>query len=120
MYWIDNFKKFVHIKNSLHWTLGHVAELIAKNQGYTLAEISENSMENWIKHYRDATEHHARNTSMSDNDIDCLRVMWLHTRQDIRQFDQQPKKKQEDNELTRKIHEFFIINEDGKKWSFQE
>ena len=56
---------------------------------------------------------------MSDNDIDCLRAMWLHTRQDIRQFDQQPKKKQEDNELTRKIHAFFIINEDGKKWTFQ-
>ena len=26
MYWIDNFKKFVHIKNSLHWILGHIAE----------------------------------------------------------------------------------------------
>ena len=86
----------MHIKNSLHWTLAHVAELIARNNGYTLAEYSENSFENWIKHYRDTTEHHARNTSMSDNDIDSLRAMWLHTRQDIRKLDKQPEKKQED------------------------
>ena len=119
MHWLDNFKKFVHIKNSLHWTLAHVAELIARNNGYTLAEYSENSFENWIKHYHDTTEHHARNTSMSDNDIDSLRAMWLHTRQDIRKLDKQLEKKQEDNELTQKIHSFFIINEDGKKWTFQ-
>ena len=50
--WLRNFKKFVHIKSSLHWTLAHVADLIAMNDGYTLAEISENSFENWIKHYR--------------------------------------------------------------------
>ena len=52
IHWIDSFKKCVHIKSTLHWTLGHIAELIAKNQGYTLAEVSENSFENWIKHYR--------------------------------------------------------------------
>ena len=46
---IYNFKKFVHIKSSLHWTLGHVAQLIALNEGYTLAGVSENSFENWIK-----------------------------------------------------------------------
>ena len=39
MHWIESFKKFVHIKSSLHWTLGHIAELIAKNQAYTLAEV---------------------------------------------------------------------------------
>ena len=53
VHWLHNFKKFVHIKSSLHWTLGHVAELIAKNGGYTLAGVSENSFENWIKAYRD-------------------------------------------------------------------
>ena len=95
MHWLDNFKKFVHIKNSLHWTLAHAAELIAKNNGYTLAEYSDNSFENWINHYCDSTEHHARNTSMSDNNIDSLRAMWLHTRQDIRQLDKDPEKKQD-------------------------
>ena len=44
--------KFVHIKNSIHWTMAHVSELIAMNEGYTLAEVSENSFENWIKAYR--------------------------------------------------------------------
>ena len=36
MHWMYNFHKFVHMKSSLHWTLGHVAELIAKNEGYIL------------------------------------------------------------------------------------
>ena len=49
MHWLQNFKKFVHIKSSLHLTLGHVAQLIARNEGYTLAGVSENSFENWIK-----------------------------------------------------------------------
>ena len=97
----------MHIKSSLHWTLGHVAQLIAKN-----------SFENWIKAYRDTTENHARQTSMEDNNCDSLRAMWLHTRQDIRQFDKHPEKSQKDNPLTQTIHDFFIINEDGKKWSF--
>ena len=49
MHWLYNFKKFVHIKSSLHLTLGHVAQLIARNEGYTLAGVSENSFESWIK-----------------------------------------------------------------------
>ena len=44
--------------------------------------------------------------------------MWLHSRQDIRQFDKHQEKSQKDNHLTQIIHDFFIINEDGKKWSF--
>ena len=51
-HWRNNFKKFVHIKSSIHWTMAHVSELIARNEGYTLAEVSENSFENWIKAYR--------------------------------------------------------------------
>ena len=108
----------MHIKSSLHWTLGHVAELIAKNDGYTLAEVSENSFENWILTYRDTTDNHARQTSMLDNNSDCLRAMWLHTRQDIRKLDKHSEKKRDDNHLTKTIHDFFEIYEDGKKWSF--
>ena len=119
----DKSKKFVHVKSSLYWTFGHIAELIAKNDGYTLAEVSENSFENWIKAYLDTTENHGRHTSVEDTNNDCLRAMWLHSKQDIRQFDKPSVKKQDGSdlakELTKEIHDFFIINEDGKKWSFQ-
>ena len=85
--------------------------------------MSENSFEKWIKEYRDTTENHGRHTSIEDNNADCLRAMWLHSRQDIRKFDKSFVRKQNDSdlnkELTKEIHGFFIINEDGKKWSFQ-
>ena len=97
--------------------------MIGRNDGYTLAEVSENSFEKWIKEYRDTTENHSRQTSIDDNNSDCLRAMWLHTRQDLRHFDKHSANKQDGSEmtkeLTREIHDFFIINEDGKKWSFQ-
>ena len=38
---INEFEKFVNIENSLHWSLSHVAELICKNDSYTLADYSE-------------------------------------------------------------------------------
>ena len=85
-HWINQFRKFVHIKSSLHWTMGHIAELIAKNEAYTLAEYSENSFENWILHYRYATVHLARQTSMPDNNTDSLRAMYAPTRHEIRQY----------------------------------
>ena len=53
-----------------------------------------------------------------DNNSDCLRAMWLHTRQDIRKLDKHSEKKRDDNYLTKTIHDFFEIYEDGKKWSF--
>ena len=31
--------------------MGHIAQLLANNEAYTLAEYSENSFENWILHY---------------------------------------------------------------------
>ena len=58
---------------------------------------------------------------MGANNADCLRAMWLHTMHDIRQFDKPSKKPyKEDDEVTKIIHSFFEINEDGKKWSFRE
>ena len=47
----------MHIKSSLHWTLGHVAQLIAGNDGYTMAGVSEISYEKWIESYRYITVH---------------------------------------------------------------
>ena len=112
-----NLKTFLDQESVIIGVTNHIGKINV--QEFQKFEVLENSFENWMKHYRDTTDYHARNTSMEDNDIDSLRAMWLHTRQDIRQFDQKPKKKQEDNDLTKEIHDFFIINEDGKKWSFQ-
>ena len=118
-HWINQFGKFVHIKSSLHWTMGHIAQLIANNEAYTLAEYSENSFENWILHYRYATQNQARQTSMSDNNTDCLRAMYLPTRHEIRQYQKASHTKDEEpNSISKKINSFFIVNEDGKKWSF--
>ena len=56
---------------------------------------------------------------MSDNNVDCLRVMYLATRHEIRQCDKvSHTKDQEPNSISEKINSFFIVNEDGKKWSF--
>ena len=51
-HWTTAFGKFHHIKSSLHWTLSHIGSLIARNDSYTLAEVSENSIEKIIKPYR--------------------------------------------------------------------
>ena len=120
LHWINSFKQFAHIKSSLHWTLDHVCKLIASNRGYTLAGVSENSVEKWIKPYRKVTITNARSTSMQDNNTDCLRVMYLQTRQDIRKFDKVPKSTEIDDDVSKLIDSFFIKNEDGKVWSFKE
>ena len=120
LHWINSFKQFAHIKSSLHWTLGHVCTLIASNRGYTLAGVSENSVEKWIKPYRVVTLTNARQTKMQDNNTDCLRIMYLQTRQDIRKFDRIMKTTEPDDDVSRKIDSFFIKNEDGKVWSFKE
>ena len=109
----------MHIKSSLHWTLGHVAQLIAGNDGYTMAGVSENSFEKWIKSYRYITVHNARQTSMMDNNTDSLRAMFLQSRQDIRQLDKTKKPRESDDEISKKIDSFFLKNEDGKVWSFE-
>ena len=62
----------------------------------------------------------ARSTSMQDNNTDCLRVMYLQTRQDIRKFDKVAKSTEIDDDVSKLIDSFFIKNEDGKVWSFKE
>ena len=50
---------------------------------------------------------------------DCLRTMWRQSRQDIRYYEKHPKRKHDKNEeVTKTIHDFFVVMEDGKKWSF--
>lgn len=114
-HWVQAFKRFVHIKSSLHWTLGHVAQLIAGNDGYTMAEVSENPYEKWIIPYRYITVNNARQTSMQD----CLKAMYLQSRQDIRQLDKAKKPRDSDDEISKLIDSFFLKSEDGKVWSFE-
>ena len=82
--------------------------------------MSENSVEKWVKPYRKVTITNARSTSMQDNNTDCLRVMYLQTRQDIRKFDKVAKSTEIDDDVSKLIDSFFIKNEDGKVWSFKE
>ena len=51
-HWIKTFGKYRKLKSSIHWTLGHVIQFISMNSGYSLAEMSENSVEAIIKSYR--------------------------------------------------------------------
>ena len=58
---------------------------------------------------------------MLDNNADCLKAMYLPSRQDIRKFDEiQSVTKQKEDEVSKKIQSFFILNEDGVKWTFSE
>ena len=71
------FSKYKTFKPSLHWTFAHVAELIRKNHGYSLAEISENAFENFIKHSRYMTNETSRQTSFLDNAEDTMKAMYI-------------------------------------------
>ena len=58
---------------------------------------------------------------MLDNNADRLKAMYLPSRQDIRKFDEiQSVTKQKEDEVSKKIQSFFILNEDGIKWCFNE
>ena len=116
--WIKNFGKFVHIKSSLHWTMSHVAELITKNDGYTLADYTENTFENWIKSYRFTTDNQARQFGIKENNIDCLNTLYLASRQDVRRNDLVKPKKKKNDRISVKINSFFIKKEEGKRWKF--
>ena len=95
--------------------------MIALNNRYTLAEVSENSFEAWIKHYRYARAHQSRQTSMQDNNTDCLKAMYLPSRHNIRKFEETPiVKNLRKDEVSKKIESFFILHEDGTKWKFIE
>ena len=58
-----------------------------------MADFSENSFENWILHYRKATNTKARKTSIEANDEDCLKVLYVASRQNIRQSTEKRKMK---------------------------
>ena len=77
LHWAQAFGKYTTLKNSLHWMLGHVADLIGMNNGYSLAEVSENSLEASIKRYRYITQNLSRQTNFQIDSKDCLKVMFI-------------------------------------------
>ena len=93
---LEAFGHLQHVKNSVHWTLAHLCELVRLNKGYTLAEYSENSLENMIKKYRNVTQNLSRGTSFIDNTEDCLKNLFAQSLYKIRQHGKcMPKKKEE-------------------------
>ena len=45
IHWIQAFGKYRKLKSSIHWSLAHIIQMLCLNQGYSLAEKSENSSE---------------------------------------------------------------------------
>ena len=89
----NTFGKYRKLKSSIHWTLGHVIQFISMNSGYSLAEMSENSVEATIKSYRYITNHLSRNCSFAANCSDCLKVLNICSLQSIRKFNFNSKEK---------------------------
>ena len=58
--WINPFGNYRKLKSSIHWSLGHIIQLLCINDSYSLAEKSENSLEATIKMYRYITTHSSR------------------------------------------------------------
>ena len=124
---LDSFGHFQHVKNSCHWTLAHIGELLRMNKGYSLAEHSENSLEASIKKYRYVTQNLSRNTSFVENSEDSLRVLFVQSLYRIRQHQKKlPKaeKKMKDDPESIEIISFFknIDEESGNiiKWKSTE
>ena len=124
VHWIEAFGKFRHLKNSLHWSLGHVVEMLALNGGYSLAENSENSVEASIKKYRYLTKHLSRQTSFIDNSEDCLNKLYFLSLYRVRKYSSVEDNTEQlgDDEDSHLIKSFLMYSEgskDERKWSSQ-
>ena len=102
--------------------MGHIIELLCKNNSYSLAEKSENSLEATIKMYRYITSHCARHSSFAENCDDCLKILNILSLQSIRKFNLGEKTEfpLKDDEESRLIRSFFQNGESGNlndmKW----
>ena len=110
IHWVKSFGKVRTMKESLHWSLAHLQELIAKNEGYSMAEYTENSVEALIKRYRFVTNNLARQTSFVDNCQDSLKVLFLQSLHQIRKHENKLKKsnKPKENSESEMINSFFV------------
>ena len=123
IHWVKSFGRWRTLKNSLHWSLAHCAQLVAQNEAYSLAEYSENSLEALIKRYRYVTKNLARQTSFVDNSRDCLKVLYIQSLYQIRKHENKlsnTTKKLDDPEAEQ-INQFFMEGEcytsTGNKWT---
>ena len=108
-HWISAFGQYRKIKSSIHWSLGHIIELLCKNNCQSLAEKSGNSLEAAIKNYRYITSHCARHSSFAENCADCLKVLNILSLQRVRKFNLREKTEfpLKDNEESKLIRSFF-------------
>ena len=111
IHWVQNFGHLRKIKASLHWTFAHISELLAMNKGYSLAEVSENSIEAMIKQYRYLTANMARQTSFVENAFDSLKSLYILSSSEIRKLTNEEKSKKSRNSETEIIESFFIFQE---------
>ena len=109
-HWKKSFS-FFKVKESIHLTLGHLAELVSLNDDYSLAESSEGSLECSHKNYRRITDTLALQTSFLDNCKDSLKKMWIDSNLKVRQFGK--KKPRKNNRVTdeQKLVDSFFIKE---------
>ena len=115
-HWVQAFGKYRSLKSSLHWMLAHLADLIGMNNGYSLAEVSENSLEASIKRYRYITQNLARQTSFQDNTEDSLKVMFILSSFKLRQFvKRDPSEHKVKDDADALIIESFFVN-GSTKW----
>ena len=107
-HWKCEFR-FAKIKESIHWTLGHIAELVSLNDDYSLAESNEASLEVSHKRARKSEAHLARHTSVKDNCEDCLKKGWLDSHPKVRAFNKKkPKKNTRVTDEQAKVDSFFV------------
>ena len=98
------------IKESIHWTMGHIGEVTEMNDGYGAGDISEGSLEVCHKNGRRISNTLARQTSFYDNCKDTMKRMWLDSHPVTRQY--KPKSKKRKNKIVSDddevVRSFFI------------
>ena len=109
-HWKKHFP-FYKVKESIHLTLGHIAELVSLNDDYSMAESGEGSLECSHKNYRRIEATLALQTSFLDNCTTSLKKMWIDSNLKVRQFGK--KKPRKNNRVTdeQKLVDSFFIKE---------
>ena len=123
IHWITAFGKWRCLKKSIHWTLAHVAELIEKNDSYSLAEISENSLEALIKRYRYVSANLARQSTFGNNCEDTLNKLYQQSLFKIRRHEKSKDDKPLKSDVESvQIRSFFLNAEtvSERKWTVPE
>ena len=83
------------------------------NNGFSLAEISENSIEAMIKQYRYQTANMSRQTSFVDYAYDSLKSLYILSSSEIRKLscEEKLRKSKNRNSETEMIENFFVCQD---------